>query len=285
MLLLYYWLCFQDDILDDNNYVIIDRPKSSLPVAEHVPATKPISVPAPPCSSTQPPVSKIQIPGPVYDGYGRKDYFNKIGLEDLRCGSSDKDTSSESDSDDDDFHGKRSRMTMPLDQQLTGVFPGWNRGNSLDSIENDQSTGLQDFAMQAEQFQKQRKPNLVWANVMQEEEISKGLGFSVRVGGDEGEIRVTRGPETYFYERPKPQPRQRRESDSSDISSGGLSDHTFYSLNGDPADADEETGQSDGHSLPKSFTSGAEKKAVSKVTLRLLILIQLSTKLKTSRLK
>lgn len=191
-------------------------------------------------------------------------YYKKAGVSDL-LQSSDE-SSSASDSDDDEYQGKRSRMAMPMghnpfqnfDSPGPSPFGPMTPSSSGDSGMNESpSAALNDFFAHASKFQKQRKPNPIWSNVIQEEEISKGLGAQVRVGGGLAEVEVTRGSETYYFQRPRRQPRQRRDSDSSDISSEGLSDNALHYLKDDIADEEDqdETAESSEYSLPKSFTS------------------------------
>lgn len=275
------------DILDDD-YVILERPRTSLPV----PAVAEPSFSNNNNNNAAAMVTNGQVAqgpnlndiygGAIYSNYGAKAYFNKSGVSDLyNYSDDDKDKSSDDDTDSDNdlvglMNKKRSRMVIPPSEQQVGGFNNPNCATPMNTttaspfsssgvVQGDSSNSI--FSDAATKFQKQRKPNTVWSNIFQEDEICNALGSSARVGLGHTEIEVERGPETYYYNRARfqRQPRQRRDSDSSDISSEGLSGNDLMYLKGE-AQPDEEEGEEDQmtlsgeraeHALPTSFTATA----------------------------
>jgi hypothetical protein len=205
----------------------------------------------------------------MYDG-SRKAYYRDLGVSDLlESQTSDEDKSdSDSDSDCDSRFGKKSRKRFapPMNSSNNNAPPGdyatlfssnENASSSVAAGSSNATPGLSLFQTFAANFQKTRKPNNVWSNVIQEEQISDVFGGVKVEERSRTNIEVERGPETYSYYRPMRQPRQRRASDSSDISSEGLSDNALHYLRGgkNSEEEQEEAEEPSEHALPKSFTS------------------------------
>lgn len=150
-------------------------------------------------------------------------------------------------------------MTLPKGNAATSPFTPSATTTSL--FPRDE---LNLFNKQAAKFQNERKPNLIWSNVIQEEQISSCFEGVRVIDTGFGNIDVARGPESYSFQRKPREPRQRRESDSSDISSEGLSDNALHYLRGGDFSYDDDetetTEESSEHALPTSFTSKGSRK-------------------------
>ncbi|XP_021946744.1 phosphorylated adapter RNA export protein [Folsomia candida] len=87
------------------------------------------------------------------------------------------------------------------------------------------------FKNHAATFQQKRKPNNIWSSVLQEEEATDILGKVNVEEYDDQHVLIDRGPET-FSVKYKNRPPVRQRSDSSSVSSGGLTDDELEYLRG-----------------------------------------------------
>ncbi|ODN00135.1 Phosphorylated adapter RNA export protein [Orchesella cincta] len=274
------------EIPDDEDYVIVDRPKPSIlsSSSSNTPSSGSMSHPPP---RHQPPNQSyfefVQTNSSNMHGsdLGQKAYYKDLGVSDL-LDSSEKDSSSASDSDTETRNdGKRFRMTshpqIPVNSGSNASVPFGGGGTTFGFAEAPTTNSFQvnrtptDFASdsfaqaaeafrsEAAKFQKERKTNTVWSSVIQEEQIST-IFDRVKVTGP-ADVEIERGPESYSFQRPMRQPRPRRPSDSSDISSEGLSDNALHYLRDGFSYDDDETEESSEHALPKSFTSSSVSKS------------------------
>jgi hypothetical protein len=99
------------------------------------------------------------------------------------------------------------------------------------------------FNSQAAMFQQKRKPNNVWTKVLQDEEVSDIFGKVNVEEYDDKHVLIDRGPET-FSVKYKTRPLVRHRSDSSSLSSGGLTDNELEYLKGDSFEQDAEENES-----------------------------------------
>lgn len=96
----------------------------------------------------------------------------------------------------------------------------------MDSNDNDA------FKNQAVVFQQTRKPNNIWSTVLQEEEVSHVMGKFNVDEYDEQHVLVDRGPETFSVKYKTPRTPIPQRSDSSSVSSGGLTDDELEFIRG-----------------------------------------------------